>query len=292
MANQESGIFDQAERKQRALSNAGNADTPEARAIEELLALGRDLTREKAETAERIQLLHSKLEAAEDRADEAEAQVKKLRAAGERTAEAEAKKLQAAEERAETAEAQVKKLRAAEKAEAEAEAKKAKAAEDRAAEAEARAKKAAGEAEAERRRRSETDERLVSETVAMREKLEALRTQTDERIGWLMEQTGLTTKETARTNGSAGRSEQREAARPPEGGRRIAESEENPKTRGLLRLNEASLEELRYLGMTMTQAKRVIKFREDRPFTRIDDLNLIPGFSQDFLKTVEGRVAP
>ncbi len=291
MANQESGIFDQAERNQRALSKAGNADTPEARAIEELLALGRDLTREKAETAERIQLLHSKLEAAEDRADEAEAQVKKLRAAGERAAEAQAKKLQAAEERAERVEAEVKKLRAAGERTAEAEAKKAQAAEERAAAAEARAKQAAGEAEAERRRRSETDERLVSETVAMREKLEALRTQTDERIGWLKEQTGLTT-EAAKSNGSAGRSEQRQAARQPEGGRGIAESEDNPKTRGLLRLNEASLEELRYLGMTMTQAKRVIKFREDRPFTAIDDLNLIPGFSLDFLKAVEGRVAP
>jgi len=48
---------------------------------------------------------------------------------------------------------------------------------------------------------------------------------------------------------------------------------------------------LRDLGMSITQAKRVLCFREERSFTTVDELDDVPGFSQAFLVEIKERIA-
>jgi DNA uptake protein ComE-like DNA-binding protein len=47
-------------------------------------------------------------------------------------------------------------------------------------------------------------------------------------------------------------------------------------------LNHATFEEFRKAGMSVTQAKRVIRSREvDGEFTSLDEFDDVPGFSED-----------
>jgi DNA uptake protein ComE-like DNA-binding protein len=65
-----------------------------------------------------------------------------------------------------------------------------------------------------------------------------------------------------------------------------------PPPDGMLSLNQADFDELRGLGMSITQAKRVLRFREEKSFTSLDELDGVPGFSKEFLERVKGRLAP
>ena len=44
--------------------------------------------------------------------------------------------------------------------------------------------------------------------------------------------------------------------------------------------------------MTVTQAKRVIRFRDTRGLTSLDELDDVPGFSQDFLSGIKAQLIP
>jgi DNA uptake protein ComE-like DNA-binding protein len=72
-----------------------------------------------------------------------------------------------------------------------------------------------------------------------------------------------------------------------------AEFEENaePPGPGAVRLSDASFDELRSLGMSVTQAKRVIDYRERLGgFGSIDALDSVPGFPKAFLAQVKSRL--
>ncbi len=60
---------------------------------------------------------------------------------------------------------------------------------------------------------------------------------------------------------------------------------------GAISLNQGSFEQFRSLGMSITQAKRVVARRDDGPgFSSVDDLDTIPGFSQGFLLELKQRL--
>jgi DNA uptake protein ComE-like DNA-binding protein len=57
---------------------------------------------------------------------------------------------------------------------------------------------------------------------------------------------------------------------------------------GVVRLSEASFEDLRSLGMSITQAKRVLDYRERLDgFDSVDDLDFVPGFPKAFLSQLK-----
>ena len=58
-------------------------------------------------------------------------------------------------------------------------------------------------------------------------------------------------------------------------------------------LSEADFDELRGLGMSVTQAKRVMRYREERGgFSTLDELDRVPGFPRNFLDSVKERLVP
>jgi DNA uptake protein ComE-like DNA-binding protein len=73
-----------------------------------------------------------------------------------------------------------------------------------------------------------------------------------------------------------------------------AEPKESRKARrrgAALDLNSASFEELRELGLTVTQSARVIAYRDTRGgFGSLDDLAEVPGFSRDTLSDLRSQV--
>jgi DNA uptake protein ComE-like DNA-binding protein len=72
-----------------------------------------------------------------------------------------------------------------------------------------------------------------------------------------------------------------------------AELEEDAEPPGpaAVRLSDATFEELRSLGMSVTQAKRVIDYRERLGgFGSIDALDSLPGFPKAFLAQVKSRL--
>ena len=59
-----------------------------------------------------------------------------------------------------------------------------------------------------------------------------------------------------------------------------------------VKLNDATFEELRELGFSVTQATRVITYRErQKGFTSVDDLAEVPGMPDDFLAEVRPKLA-
>ena len=60
---------------------------------------------------------------------------------------------------------------------------------------------------------------------------------------------------------------------------------------GPLSINDATYEDLRALGLSVTQAGRVLARRERTgPFSSVDELDLIPGFGSDFLDELKPRL--
>ena len=61
----------------------------------------------------------------------------------------------------------------------------------------------------------------------------------------------------------------------------------------MLSLSTASFEELRDMGLSVTQAKRIIKRRDEHGgFRTIDELDEIPGFPKDFLADIKQQLVP
>jgi DNA uptake protein ComE-like DNA-binding protein len=72
-----------------------------------------------------------------------------------------------------------------------------------------------------------------------------------------------------------------------------AEEEQQPAPEGMLSLSSASFEDLREIGMSVTQAKRVIRRREEQgAFTNLEELDQVPGFPKSFLADVKDRLVP
>jgi Translation initiation factor IF-2, N-terminal region len=57
-------------------------------------------------------------------------------------------------------------------------------------------------------------------------------------------------------------------------------------------LATVEFEDLRGLGMSVTQAKRVLRYRDERGFTSVDELDAVPGFPKAFLSEVKDRLVP
>ena len=62
---------------------------------------------------------------------------------------------------------------------------------------------------------------------------------------------------------------------------------------GTISLSSAELDDLRGLGMSVTQAKRVLRYREQRGgFTDFGELERVPGFPHELLVEIRDRVVP
>jgi hypothetical protein len=62
---------------------------------------------------------------------------------------------------------------------------------------------------------------------------------------------------------------------------------------GAYSLATVDFDELRGLGMSVTQAKRVLRYRVERGgFASIDELDAVPGFPKGFLSEVKDRLVP
>jgi DNA uptake protein ComE-like DNA-binding protein len=58
-------------------------------------------------------------------------------------------------------------------------------------------------------------------------------------------------------------------------------------------LNHGTFEEYRALGMSVTQAKRVITYRGRLDgYTHVDQLEQVPGFPKEFLANLKQQVKP
>ena len=56
-------------------------------------------------------------------------------------------------------------------------------------------------------------------------------------------------------------------------------------------MNEATFEQFRGLGLSVTQATRVIAYRERKDgFDSVDDLEAIPGVPKDVLNDLKGKL--
>ena len=61
----------------------------------------------------------------------------------------------------------------------------------------------------------------------------------------------------------------------------------------MVRLADADFDDLRGLGLSVTQAKRVLRFRDERGgLSNLDELDEVPGFPKAFLATVKERLVP
>ena len=59
----------------------------------------------------------------------------------------------------------------------------------------------------------------------------------------------------------------------------------------MLDANKATFEQLRGLGMTVTQATRVIAYRERAEgFKTVNDIDTIPGFTKDKLEELKKKL--
>ena len=57
-------------------------------------------------------------------------------------------------------------------------------------------------------------------------------------------------------------------------------------------VNKATFEDLRELGFSVTQATRVITYRERQSgFSSLDDLASVPGIPRSFMREIESRLS-
>jgi competence protein ComEA len=65
----------------------------------------------------------------------------------------------------------------------------------------------------------------------------------------------------------------------------------SPAPAGPVNLSTATFDDLRDLGLSVTQAKRVLDFRERLGgFDSVDDLDYVPGFPKSLLAELKNRV--
>jgi DNA uptake protein ComE-like DNA-binding protein len=146
-----------------------------------------------------------------------------------------------------------------------------------------------------REARAEAEDRVSAITAELKaERAERLKAQ--ERLATLRQtvQAGVEAPreaEVAGTTPSAEPREPEEAQEPaerPEAGPVVATQASRA---GLTRLSTATVEDLQALGMSSTQAKRVLDYRERlEGFDSVDDLDFVPGFSGDFLAELKKKV--
>jgi DNA uptake protein ComE-like DNA-binding protein len=102
-------------------------------------------------------------------------------------------------------------------------------------------------------------------------------------------------KERRRAERARARAERKRAAQ--ERRARRAERKEVPPEEAkpdapMVDVNEATFEELRQLGLSVTQATRVVAYRQRRDgFDSVDDLDTIPGLPKSFLDEVKQRLS-
>ena len=61
----------------------------------------------------------------------------------------------------------------------------------------------------------------------------------------------------------------------------------------MVSLSDASFDELRDIGLSVTQAKRVIRYREENDgFRDVGELDRVPGFPKAFLTRLKDEVVP
>src|SRR5207245_1944373 len=62
-----------------------------------------------------------------------------------------------------------------------------------------------------------------------------------------------------------------------------------PVPEGAVSLATAHFEDLRDLGMSVTQAKRIVRYRDERGLTDPDELDQVPGFPKDVLAALKAK---
>jgi DNA uptake protein ComE-like DNA-binding protein len=289
----------------------------EQRSIDEIVALEEDLERAKREGAARVEALEVRLGEAERRAAEAEERVReeeqeKLAAEFERVrAEAEADR----DEQVAAARKELNSVRA-ERAKALVDSERSvEAAEERARAAEQGIRTAVEQAEAKARAAHEAD--LAKELARFRAEaesnLERELAATRRQLGEAHERAAAADRRAAEIEIEARREIERERegrVQEIEGkigdrakdGVPVAEEEgaedrpappPAPVPEGMLSLSQAGFDELRELGMSVTQAKRVIRHREEHDgFRSVDELDRVPGFPRAFLTGVKDKLVP
>lgn len=61
---------------------------------------------------------------------------------------------------------------------------------------------------------------------------------------------------------------------------------------GVVSLAAARFEDLRALGMSVTQAQRVLRYGDERGITHPDELDQVPGFTSSFLAGIKRQLVP
>ena len=77
-----------------------------------------------------------------------------------------------------------------------------------------------------------------------------------------------------------------------EGGSAASPAPTSPASGDLVDINSASLSQLRELGMSVTQANRVIAYRERLGgYSTVDQLDAVPGFPPGMIDELKAKVA-
>ena len=59
---------------------------------------------------------------------------------------------------------------------------------------------------------------------------------------------------------------------------------------GTISLASVGFDDLRGMGLSVTQAKRVIRYRDERGITHPDELDQVPGFPKNFLDDLKTKL--
>jgi DNA uptake protein ComE-like DNA-binding protein len=282
---------------------ASAAQAAERRSMQEVLALEEDLERTRREAARKLERLEGRLHEMEAKASEAEREAKENRrraeegereakearhraGEAEREEKEERRRAEEAVRRAHGAEAQAEEAehrRAAIEEELAAARRQLDEAQDRASAAEHRAAKIEEELAAARRQLDEAQDR-ASAAEHRAAKIEEEARQELEREREL--RLGLESRLQEVSDLAGSFTEPASAA--TENG---AETPSAPADEERVSVSSASMEELRGLGLSVTQAKRLIDYRDrSKGFRSLEELDYLPGFSTGLLEGLKGRL--
>jgi competence ComEA-like helix-hairpin-helix protein len=85
-----------------------------------------------------------------------------------------------------------------------------------------------------------------------------------------------------------------EAEDPPATGEHTEEQPLPPASQassGAVSLATASVDDLRRIGMSTRQAKRVVRYRDERGLDSVEALRNVPGFSRSFVERIRQRIS-
>lgn len=146
------------------------------------------------------------------------------------------------------------------------------------------------QAETEARMRSEAEARLEAQATE-------LKAEADERVRATAERLRAETEKSKRWRFGLRRRGNGPSRPEPEVVEKVAPdktpgSDTETRVRRLVNLNEATFEQLRAMDMSVTQATRVIAYRERQDgFDSIDDLDSVPGFPRPFLEKLKRQLS-